>query len=163
MELQKNKGYKAYFFAAIAVAIVGILLYAIVNIDSLKAFINRLMLIFGPVIYGVCIAYLCNPIMKVFDNYVFKKVKFPGLRRALSLTMTVIVVLLGISVVIGLLVPEIIRSIQHLFANYDSYLEEVIGIVNGFIIWLEKMIGNSPAENAQYIQGSQRPLDSKLP
>ncbi|MBQ2805695.1 MAG: AI-2E family transporter [Clostridia bacterium] len=151
MELQKNKGYKAYFFAAIAVAIVGILLYAIVNIDSLKAFINRLMLIFGPVIYGFCIAYLCNPIMKVFDNYVFKKIKFPGLRRALSLTMTVIVVLLGISVVIGLLVPEIIRSIQHLFANYDSYLEEVIGIVNGFIIWLEKMIGYSPAENAQYI------------
>ena len=151
MELQKNKGYKAYFFAAIAVAIVGIFLYAIVNIESIKAFINHLMLIFGPIIYGFCLAYLCNPIMKVFDNYVFKKIKFPGLRRALSLTMTVLVVLAGIAVILYLLIPEIIRSIQHLFANYDAYLEEVIGIVNGGIIWLEKVAGMTPAENQQYI------------
>jgi len=151
MELQKNKGYKAYFFAAIAVAIVGISLYAIINIDSINAFINRLMLIFGPVIYGFCIAYLCNPIMKVFDNYVFKKIKSVSIRRALSLIMTVLVVLAGIAVFIGLLVPEIVRSIQHLFANYDAYLEEIISIVNSTIIWLEKVIGNSPAENMQYI------------
>ena len=117
MELQKNKGYKAYFFAAIAVAIVGISLYAIVNIESIKAFINHLMLIFGPILYGFCLAYLCNPIMKVFDNYVFKKIKFLGLRRALSLTMTVLVVLAGIAVILYLLIPEIIRSIQHLLVR----------------------------------------------
>ena len=151
MEQQKTKGYKAYLFAAIAVAIVGISLYALVNIDSINGFISRVWMIFAPVAYGFCIAYLCNPIMRVFDDYVFKKVKFPGLRRALSLTMTVLVVLAIITVFIGLLVPEIIRSIQHLFANYDAYLEEVISIVNNGIAWLEKMLGMTPAEDEQYI------------
>ena len=65
--------------------------------------------------------------------------------------MTVLIVLAGIAVILYLLIPEIIRSIQHLFANYDAYLEEVIGIVNGGIVWLEKVIGMTPAENQQYI------------
>lgn len=151
METQKVKGNKVYMIAALAVAIIGVILFAIVNIDSINAFINNVWLIFAPVVYGFCIAYLCDPILKVFDNYVFKKIKFPGLRRALSLTMTVIVVLAGIAVFIGLLVPEIIRSIQHLFANYDAYLEEVIAIINNGILWLEKFVGMTPSENQQYI------------
>ncbi|MBQ7379979.1 MAG: AI-2E family transporter [Clostridia bacterium] len=151
MQLQKTKGHKVYMIAALAVAIVGILLYAIVNIQSINAFINRVWVIFAPVVYGFCLAYLCNPIMKVFDNHIFKKIKLPGLRRALSLTMTVLVVLIGIAVIIGLLVPEIVRSIQHLFTHYDDYLEEVISIVNNGILWLEKVAGMAPEENQQYI------------
>lgn len=151
MQLQKTKGHKVYMIAALAVAIVGILLYAIVNIQSINTFINRVWVIFAPVVYGFCLAYLCNPIMKVFDNHIFKKIKLPGLRRALSLTMTVLVVLIGITVIIGLLVPEIVRSIQHLFTHYDEYLEEVISIVNNGILWLEKVAGMAPEENQQYI------------
>ena len=151
MQLQKTKGHKVYMIAILAVAVVGILLYAIVNIGAIKDFIGRLWMIFSPVVYGFCLAYLCNPIMKVFDNHVFKKVKSIGIRRALSLTMTVIVVLLGISVIIGLLVPELVRSIQHLFSNYDAYLDEVIGIINAGIAQLEHLIGQSPVEGTQYI------------
>lgn len=151
MQLQKTKGQKVYMIAALAVAIVGILLYAIVNVEAIKNFLGRIWVIFAPVIYGFCLAYLCNPIMRVFDNHVFKKIKLPGLRRALSLTMTALVVLAGISVIIGLLVPEIVRSIQHLFTHYDEYLEEVIAIINNGILWLEKVAGMAPEENQQYI------------
>ena len=40
METQKLKGAKPYFLAAIGVAAVGILLYAIVNIAAIEAFIS---------------------------------------------------------------------------------------------------------------------------
>ena len=93
MQTQKLKGQKVYMLAALGVAILGILLYAIVNNAAIKEFIGRVWMIFAPVVYGFCIAYLCNPIMKLFDNRIFHKIKLPGLRRALSLLMTTIVVL----------------------------------------------------------------------
>ncbi len=151
MQTQKLKGQKIYMIAALAVAIVGVLLYAIVNIGAIKDFIGRVWVIFAPVVYGFCIAYLCNPIMKIFDNYVFKKVKFPGLRRALSLFMTTLIVLSGIALFLGILVPEILRSIQRLIANYDTYLEEIISLINNGIIRLEKLMGQNTADGTQYI------------
>ncbi len=151
MQLQKNKTKNAYLIAILAVAVVAILLYAIVNLDAIEGFINRLWVIFAPIVYGFCIAYLCNPIMKLFDNRIFRKIKIPGLRRAFSLIMTGIVVLAGITVFLGLLVPELIKSIQHLFLNYDTYLEEVIALINDAIAYLEKLAGMAPSENSEYI------------
>ena len=150
-QLQKNKFRNAYLIAALATAAVGVILYAIVNIGAIKAFIGRLWVIFAPVVYGFCIAYLCNPIMRFFDNRIFHKIKIPGLRRAFSLIMTALIVLAGIAVFIGLLVPELIRSIQHLIANYDAYLEEVITLVNQGIAFLEKLAGITPDETGEYI------------
>lgn len=151
MQLQKNKTKNAYLIAILAVAVVAILLYAIVNLDAIEGFINRLWVIFAPIVYGFCIAYLCNPIMKLFDNHIFRKIRIPGLRRAFSLIMTGIVVLAGIAVFLGLLVPELIKSIQHLFLNYDTYLEEVIALINDAIVYLEKLAGMAPSENSEYI------------
>ena len=152
MQTQKLKSQRVYMIAALAVAIVGILLYAIVNVGAIKNFIGRVWLIFAPVVYGFCIAYLCNPIMKLFDNHVFKKVKLPGLRRALSLTMTTLVVLAIIAALLGILIPEVVRSIQRLIANYDTYLEEIIALINQAIIKLENLMGKAPAQGTQYIQ-----------
>lgn len=137
--------------AALGVAILGILLYTIVNNAAIKEFIGRVWLIFAPVVYGFCIAYLCNPIMKLFDNRIFHKIKFPGLRRALSLLMTTIVVLAIIALLLGILVPEIVRSIQRLVANYDTYLDEIIALVNDGIVKLEHLLGRASEEGTQYI------------
>lgn len=151
MQTQKIKGQKVYMIAALAVAITGILLYAIVNIGAIKEFIGRVWVIFAPVVYGFCIAYLCNPIMKIFDNHVFKKIKFPGLRRGLSLLMTTLIVLSFIALFLGILVPEIVRSVQRLVANYDTYLNEITGLVNEGIVRLEHLIGRASPEGTQYI------------
>lgn len=151
MQLPKNKIKNVYLIAALATAAIGVLLYTIVNIEYIKVFISRVWVIFAPVIYGFCIAYLCNPIMRLFDNHIFHKIKLPGLRRTFSLIMTGIVVLTGIAVILGLLLPEIFSSIQHLIANYDAYLEEVISLINEAIVWVEKLIGKTPADNSEYI------------
>ncbi|MBO5842084.1 MAG: AI-2E family transporter, partial [Clostridia bacterium] len=150
--MQKLKGQKIYMIAALGVAVVGILLYAIVNIGAIREFIGRVWVIFAPVVYGFCIAYLCNPIMRFFDDRIFKKIKMPGLRRALSLTMTTLIVLAIIAAFLGILVPEVLRSIQRLIANYDIYLDEIIALVNDGILRLENLLGRAPVEGTQYIQ-----------
>ncbi len=155
MQTQKLKVQKVYMIAALGVAVVGILLYAIVNVGAIKEFIGRVWMIFAPVVYGFCIAYLCNPIMRVFDNHVFHKIKFPGLRRALSLVMTTLIVLAVIALFLGILVPEILRSIQRLVANYDSYLDEIIALINEGIIKLESLMGQATNEGKQYINSEE--------
>lgn len=152
MQMQKLKGQKVYMIAALGVAVVGILLYTIVNIGAIKEFIGRVWVIFAPVVYGFCIAYLCNPIMRFFDDRIFRKIKMPGLRRALSLTMTTLIVLAIIAAFLGILVPEVLRSIQRLIANYDIYLDEIIALVNDGIVRLENLLGRAPVEGTQYIQ-----------
>ena len=137
--------------AALAVAVVGVLLYAIVNVGAIKEFLGRVWMIFAPVVYGFCIAYLCNPIMKLFDNHVFKRIKFPGLRRGLSLVMTTLIVLAIIAAMLGILVPEIVRSIQRLIANYDIYLDEIISLVNEGIVKLETLMGRASVEGTEYL------------
>ena len=161
MEIQKHKGHKAYMIAALGVAVVGILLYAIVNVTAIKDFISRLWVIFGPVVYGFCIAYLCNPIMRLFDNRVFHKIKFPGLRRALSLVMTTLVVLAIIALLLGLLIPEIFRSVETLVTNYDNYLQEIANLINNTLSGAVDLLGLTPEqlqelnllpdENNQYV------------
>lgn len=41
MQMQRLKGQKIYMIAALGVAVVGILLYAIVNIGAIREFIGR--------------------------------------------------------------------------------------------------------------------------
>ncbi len=165
METHKLKGQKVYMLAALGVGILGVILYAIVNFTAIKDVFARIWTIFSPVIYGFCLAYLCNPIMRLFDNRVFYKIKFPGLRRALSLTMTVLVVLAFIAMMLGLLIPEIFRSIETLIYNYDNYLKEIASLINGTITSVIEMtnltpeqlqeIHLQPDENNQYVTYEQ--------
>ena len=141
METRNFKSQKAYMIAALGVAVAGVFLYAIVNIAALKAFGSQIWSIISPVVYGFCIAYLCNPIMKFFDERVFRKIKFLGLRRALSLLMTTLVVLAGIAAFLGILLPELYSSAKDLVLNLDTYLENIVSVGNTYIHKLIEFAG----------------------
>ena len=143
-QTEKYRGYKPYMIAAIVVAIVGIILFGIINITSITSFINSVWAVIAPVAYGFCIAYLCNPIMNVFDRHLFKKIKLPGLRRALSLIMTTLVVLAGLALFLGILVPEIYQSATNLINNLDSYVDQIISLANSYIGQAFRLLGFTP-------------------
>ena len=144
MQLQKIKGHKIYLIAALGVGIIGILLYAIVNLTHITEFINRIWAIIAPVVYGFVIAYLCNPIMNLFDKHLFKNVKFPGLRRGLSLIMTTLVVLAGLALFLCILLPEIYESVINLVENLDGYLAQIIALANSYIHRILEFMGITP-------------------
>ena len=49
------------------------------------------------------------------------------------------------------MVPEIVRSIQRLIANYDTYLDEIISLVNEGIVKLEALMGRASVEGTEYL------------
>lgn len=94
-----------------------------------KAFIIRMFQIFLPFIYGLAIAYILNPVVKFFDNKVFrkwfKKSKNKGkISRYLSLTMASLIFFGIIIGVFSLLIPQMIESIEMLASNINVYLND---------------------------------------
>ena len=88
-------------YACIVIAIAIIMLVVGLNFDRLGETLGRMMDVLNPIFVGIIIAYLCNPLLRLFENKVFafveRKKRRLALRRGLALTATYLVVLLVIT------------------------------------------------------------------
>ena len=122
-KIVKNK-YAVFVFAALAAGIlcaVVIVYLLLVNIGSIAGFFSTVAKILSPVIIGLVLAYVIDPVAKFFENMVFKKMKAEKARRTISAVIALILVLALLGVFIGMLVPSLISSISMLIANADTY------------------------------------------
>ena len=127
----------------VVIAIIAFVLFIIAFSDKFSAFINNVMEILSPIIIGVIIAYLCNPILNVYEYRIFRKMKNQGTRRGISIALTLLTAL-GIVVAVGfLIIPELIDSISELIANYETYLNELFAFINNVINSVVGAFGNN--------------------
>lgn len=118
---------------AIACAIIFISLYALVNIKTVSGLLSGILSVFAPIILGFAFAYMLNPILKLFEFKIFKKIKNKGVLRGLSLVMTYVVAILIVTAIIFLMVPQLIDSISDFVKKFDSYMETTASFINSFI------------------------------
>lgn len=144
MKLNWNSRYltiAAYAVGAIIVSALGILL--IFKFDAVMEKLSWLGSIVTPIVIGVFVAYLLNPVMTAIETKWFRKwsssddVKKRGRARALSLTLTMLFVLLALVLVIVMVIPQLVDNIVAIFSNMDSY----IATINDF---LNKTFENNP-------------------
>ena len=83
--------------------------------------------IVSPFVYGFCIAFILNVLMKFFEEKFFMLFRF---KRQLSLILSIIIVLCVIFILFLLIIPEIKNSIIILAKNLPEYMEDF----NDFII-----------------------------
>ncbi len=119
-----------FFSACIIIALV---VFCIANINSLTGVIGRLGDVLTPIIIGAVIAYLCNPFLKFYEYKLFRRLKHGGLRRGLSLFLTVLTAFGILAVVVALIVPELVDSINKLVANYEFYVNGLLAFVQSVI------------------------------
>ena len=114
MKVQTNKKYTTIaFYAVIVIAINVLLVVAVFKFNTILKLISTLVSALTPVIVGLVIAFLINPIMvnfeKLFRNKVVKNPAKKKLTRACSVTVASLVFL---GIVVGLtyvVVPELIN------------------------------------------------------
>lgn len=141
MKISPNKRYNTVaFYATIVIALNVVLVAALLKADSIMDFLNRCVNVMSPIIWGVVIAFLMNPIMvrleRFQQKYVFKKTPRPKLTRAISV---VISCLIFAGIVVGLLwvvVPELLRSISEIIDNFSTYTDTVQS-------WVMKLFKNN--------------------
>lgn len=120
------------FFGTIAVIFV--IAYCIVNVDSFTNVFKRIGDVISPLIIGCIIAYLCNPIFKFYEYFVFRKLKSKGnLRSGLSLLCTILTFLGIVAILIAMILPELIDSIKQLVNDYEYYLNGLLSFVQSVI------------------------------
>ncbi|MBQ8171215.1 MAG: AI-2E family transporter [Oscillospiraceae bacterium] len=131
---QKYFTIAAYATGAIIVSALAILV--IFKFDSVMGKLSVLGAVLIPVIIGVFVAYLLNPLMMVFENKVFRKwssssdTKKRGRARGISLTLTMLVVVLAFVLVVAMVIPQLVENIVTIFSNMDSYIATVNDFLN---------------------------------
>lgn len=132
------------FFGTLAVIFVAA--YCIVNVDSFSAVFARIGDVLSPVFIGCILAYLCNPILKMWEYTVFRKLGKHKLRLTLSMLCTALTVLGILAGLVALILPELIKSISELVTNFDVYLNRLLGAVQAVVEKLDLNVDISDME-----------------
>ena len=121
-------------------AILLLLIVIIVNKEPLSSFFAVVLAILEPILIGAAIAYVLNPILRLFEFKVLKKIKNKNLVRALSLIITYVIAILIFLVTVSFVLPKFAESVIDIGKNYDVYAEQITGFIN-------KAISNFTAES----------------
>lgn len=118
----------------LSVALLCLLIVLIlINLPAILKPFKTLNSVFAPITIGLAIAYLANPLLRLFEFRVFCRLKKRRVNRALSLICTYAVILVMIVGVILLIVPQIVNSISDLRDNGMVYVDNIIESVNRII------------------------------
>lgn len=122
-----------YALSALAAGVlcaVAIFFIVFSNVNSISGFFEGVTRVLAPIIIGLVLAYIIDPVAKFFETKVFVKLKKENLRRTLSAVIALVLVLSLLTLFIGTLIPNLISSISMLMDNADTYYATIEKAVN---------------------------------
>ncbi len=120
-------------FALYAILLGLAIAFIIIKRESFSAFIGYVFRILRPVTIGAVIAYLCNPIFRMFENFVFAGIRSFSAKRTLSLIGTYIVLFLIFAVLLMLIIPQLLTSVLDFLNNYEELIANALENVNNLL------------------------------
>ncbi len=135
MTRKRSKATLLYILLA-ALAIILI----IVKRESFSSFIALTSHILRPVLIGLVLAYLCNPIFRLFERKLLARIHSFSFRRTLSLIGTYIVLALIFIVLLMLIIPQLITSVLDFLNNYETLLTTAMENINSIIDQLNDLM-----------------------
>ncbi|MGN1480954.1 AI-2E family transporter, partial [Porcipelethomonas sp.] len=133
-------------YCVIVFAICLLLVALVFKYNTFLYYFNKLIKVLAPVIWGLVIAYLLNPIMAVFERnlkkIICRKREHPALTRGMSIAFSLIMMLGIIMAIVGTIVPEILTTLEIFFKSLPSYL-------NNLQIYFTEMISSILEKNPE--------------
>jgi predicted PurR-regulated permease PerM len=137
-----NRRHTVIAVAVAVYAVLAILLAIIINNRAIVSWINGTLSVIAPIIIGAAIAYICSPIMRLFEDKLFRQIKSRRIKRVLSVICTYLVILLGITAILLIIIPQLQRSYKDFIANLNSYTTQAIAYVNRIIAQFDFSLSN---------------------
>lgn len=110
-----------------------VVLYMILsNIDSISEGFSSFYSFLRPVVTGLIIAYVFNPVSKLFENHVFKKVKNEGTKWKLSVGFSILTILIAVVLLFVALIPQLVDSIVTFASNLGGYVDALQEILHEY-------------------------------
>ena len=130
----KNNKYRGLIIALIISILVILILFKLIdNADIFINIIKKFISLSMSFIYGVVIAYVLTPIVKLFE----KKAK---LNRGLSIALTYTILIGSIALLALYAIPNLIDNIKEIGSNIPNYITSIENMIN-------KVIGQEDINN----------------
>ena len=130
MEKIKNWFKRPWVGYAAAGCIVVVLYELLEHFGDVKSGVDAALKFLSPILIGIVVAYLFDPVSEFFKRKVLKNVKKENSRHIWGVVLTIICVVLILALLLVALIPSIAKSITKLIANWDSYAAKLSDILN---------------------------------
>lgn len=148
MKFKFDKKYLHWGITAFLVIAASILFYYVLfHSSNLSSGIGKFVGIAMPIIDGFVLAYLMTPVLNKIEQYMIKplyvKAKLPMTpknkrrMRGFSILVTIVLILIILYEFFGLIIPEVVRSIQSIIFQFPIY-------VNNLNNWVMGVLKNNP-------------------
>ena len=121
---------KPWFNYAVALCIAVILYVVLTHLPGLREGLRTFLGYFKTVILGAVIAYLINPLSRLYSRSIFRGVKKSQPREVLSTILAFITVILLLGLLMLLVIPQLIESIRLFIKNLDGYAASVNALLD---------------------------------
>ena len=132
MELNK-KTWKNIFLVAAGCIVLYWLLH---ETDRVRSVWGTVAALFAPFVAGAVVAFILNVPMRAIEG-LLKKIEKDGLRRGLAILLTMLAVLLVLTGVVYLVIPQVVATVETL-------ISEIPGFINRVAQWGRQWLENNP-------------------
>lgn len=141
MKFRWNNKYVCWGVTAFCVLAAAILFYyGMFHGSNVRLAIKMISEVMMPIVMGFVLAYLMTPILNQIEyriiKPVFEKISMKDMKkktsmvRGISIIITTILCVFAIYVVVAMFVSQIVPSIVNLVENFDTYVNNVISMIN---------------------------------
>ena len=127
---KKNTTEAIYACAVLAIALTGVSI--VVHIGVVYAALRAFLRVISPIVYGLSLAYVINPLLKLIERRVIGPIKTrkmrisPMLRRVLSLLISYLIVLLFLFLIGLLIFPQIVKNYGVIVDSTSDFIQSAI-------------------------------------
>lgn len=127
---QLNRGMTAF----VVIILCMLCFFVLLRMDDISKVLKLIFNILRPIIYGLAIAYLLNPIVKTVERYLkpWVEKRFPNFKktqklcRGVGIVVALVVMLAVISALFNMLIPELYKSIRNLALTLPGQINEAL-------------------------------------
>ena len=127
LKVDFNKKYNTIsVYCIITFAICLALVLVCIRSAEIFDYIKQFFKVIAPVIWGIAIAYICNPVMKLlerlFQKLFDRKKLHPKLNRSLSIFITMLLLITIIVSILALVIIQVRDSIMEILYSIPTYI-----------------------------------------
>lgn len=149
---------------------IAVIIFALVNFDKILKALSYFINIFSPFIIGTILAFILNVLVNFIERKVFGRIKegrkWKKAKRPVSILISVILIILIITFVMNLLIPQLKNSLTLFTDTLPGYKEDVVRIMNRFdmedstINTVSEYLDNFGKVITDYIKGNSKDVIS---
>lgn len=138
MKFDKNDKYATISAYAVGTFVVCLVIAGIINnLGAVGSGFSVFFSAISPIIWGIIIAYLLNPIMvwseEALSKITGKNKPHPKLNRILATVISVIFLFAVLVAVISIIIPQVYESIMSIVNNFETYMKNIENWINGIL------------------------------